>query len=71
MTRFQFESWYDVMMMSGHGPFVWASFAITFAIVAYLWIMPGIRERRLLREQRRLLAIEAAQHAAAREGQGG
>lgn len=70
MTRFQFESWHDAMMMSGHGPFVWASFAITFAIIGYLWIAPVIRERRLLREQRRLLAIEAAQ-AATRQGQGG
>lgn len=54
LTRFQFESIQDMLMMSGHGPFVWASYAITLAAVLWLLISPLMRQRRFFREQRRM-----------------
>jgi heme exporter protein D len=43
-----------MLLMSGHGPFVWAAYAITLVVVLWLLISPLVRQRRFFREQGRL-----------------
>ncbi|MDQ2077846.1 heme exporter protein CcmD [Marinimicrobium sp. ABcell2] len=47
---FQFDSLQDFIQMSGHGPFVWACYGITFAVLVYLVFSPLVRRRRLIRQ---------------------
>ncbi|WP_347331411.1 heme exporter protein CcmD [Marinimicrobium locisalis] len=49
--RFYFDSWAEFFQMGGHGPYVWACFLITWAVLAYLLISPIVRQRRWLRRQ--------------------
>lgn len=60
--KFQFESLHDFVTMAGHGPYVWACYAITFALMLYLVMAPRVRTRQFIREQKRLAQrIAAAQ----------
>lgn len=47
-----FESVSAALTMDGHGPFVWAAYGLTLAVIAVLVASPLIRRRRLLRELR-------------------
>lgn len=38
--------------MSGHGPYVWACYGITFVVLLYLVLRPIRRRRRFIHRQR-------------------
>jgi len=48
MIQFYFESWSEFVKMNGHGPYVWAAYAITWVVLSYLLISPWWRKRRWL-----------------------
>lgn len=58
--KFQFDSLPDFLTMAGHGPYVWACYAITFGLMLYLAVTPTIRSRQFLRQQKRLAQRMAA-----------
>lgn len=63
--KFQFESLADFMAMSGHGPYVWASYVITFIALIFLVVNPVLQQKKLIKQQQKLrkLAQSApAQH---------
>jgi heme exporter protein D len=62
-----FDSVQALLAMEGHGPFVWAAYALTTAVVAAMVLVPLRRRRRLLRELGAAERIAAAQARA--EGQ--
>ncbi len=47
-TFWQFNSWTDFWQMDGHGPFVWASVAVTLVVMMVLVVAPLQRRKRLL-----------------------
>lgn len=56
--QFRFESLADFLTMSGHGPYVWASYAITFVALIFLVVNPVIQHTALLKQyqkQRKLV----------------
>ena len=50
--QFQFENLADFMSMSGHGPYVWFCYFVTFACLVYLIVAPLQRRRQLARRWR-------------------
>ena len=48
----------DFMMMNGHGPYVWASYAITFLVLATLVIVPSLKKKQLIKRFERQQRIE-------------
>ncbi|MGQ9425336.1 heme exporter protein CcmD [Gilvimarinus sp. F26214L] len=52
--NFQFDSLREFILMGDHGPYVWACYAITFALMLYLAWAPGIRTRQFIRQQKRI-----------------
>lgn len=59
MLKFQFDSVADFISMSGHGPYVWACYAITAACLIYLAVTPVLRRRATLAEVRRQAKLAA------------
>ncbi len=59
---FQFDSLYHFLAMDGHGPWVWVSYGVSLAVMAWLVISPLRRRRAILRivdnRQRRTAAGE-------------
>ncbi len=55
MMSFYFDSLGDFVRMGGHGPYVWACYLITWGVLLYLLLSPGIRRRRWVRRQAALL----------------
>lgn len=53
MLKFQFDSVADFISMSGHGPYVWACYAITAVCLIYLAVAPVVQRRAILAEVRR------------------
>ncbi|MEO1078162.1 MAG: heme exporter protein CcmD [Pseudomonadota bacterium] len=47
-----FESFSELLAMSGHGAYVWSAYAITGAVLLQLFFWPRRGRRRLLRELR-------------------
>lgn len=65
--KFQFESFADFMMMNGHGPYVWASYLITFVAIVYLLCAPVVMQRAFIKKQRKqlkLAQLQASKHTA-------
>ena len=58
-----FESFADFLAMGKHGPYVWAAYGLTFAIVAWNILQPLRQRKKLLAEQ------SAAQRREARSPQ--
>lgn len=52
--KFQFESLADFMTMSGHGPYVWACYAITFVALIFLVVNPALQKKALIKQQKKL-----------------
>lgn len=52
--KFQFDSIADFITMNGHGPFVWASYAITFAVLIYLLVSPLLQKKTFIKQQQKL-----------------
>jgi len=49
---FQFENFDAFIAMGGHGPYVWAAYGLSLAIMAWLAIAPLRRQRALLADLR-------------------
>lgn len=49
--KFQFESIADFIAMNGHGPYVWASYAITFAVLIFLLVSPLLQKKAFVKQQ--------------------
>lgn len=63
--EFYFESLDAFLHMDGHGVYVWVCYLITWGVLLYLWLSPGIRRKRWLRHQ------AALQRRHARNGDSG
>lgn len=50
--KFQFASMTEFFSMSGHGPYVWAAYAITLAALLYLIIKPWYHQRSFKMQQK-------------------
>ncbi|MGD9660606.1 MAG: heme exporter protein CcmD [Porticoccaceae bacterium] len=61
---FQFESLAELMSMEGHGVYVWASYAITFVVMAFMVVNPLLRARQTLKTVR-LQQTRSGRHSAA------
>ncbi|MEZ0151899.1 MAG: heme exporter protein CcmD [Candidatus Reddybacter sp.] len=55
---FQFDSIDAFIAMGGHGPYVWAAYGLSLAIMAWLAIAPLRRQRALLAELRQRLQAQ-------------
>lgn len=62
--QFQFESIGDFIAMSGHGPFVWAAYAITLAVLIFLLVNPVIQKKAFIKQQLKLQKLAKANSAA-------
>lgn len=62
--KFQFETIADFIAMNGHGPYVWASYAITFAVLIFLLISPLLQKKAFLKQQQKLQKLAQANPAA-------
>jgi heme exporter protein D len=51
--KFQFESIVDLFQMSGHGPYVWGSYIITFLVVGILIYIPYKLKREIVVQLKR------------------
>ncbi|GAB3277281.1 heme exporter protein CcmD [Parahaliea aestuarii] len=63
-----FDSLHAALAMEGHGPFVWAAYAITAVVLLTLLLSPVLRSRRLRRDlageiRRRETAAGEGRHA--------
>jgi len=65
---FRFDSVQDFLQMSGHGPYVWSAYAISFAVMLWLVISPLRRRRLLLLELRRQQRRDAVRREAVEQG---
>lgn len=52
--KFQFESFADFMAMSGHGPYVWAAYAITFISLMFLLFSPLLQKKAFIKQQKKM-----------------
>lgn len=52
--KFQFETFADFLSMSGHGPYVWAAYAITFISLVYLLLSPVRQKKAFVKQQRKM-----------------
>lgn len=55
-----FENFTALMMMDGHGPYVWAAYGITTVVMVSLVLSPLLRKRQLLAQLRIGLRREQA-----------
>ena len=64
---FQFQNFDAFLSMGGHGPYVWAAYGLSLAIMAWLAVAPLYRQRAVLKSQRQHLQ---AQHRQAQRQRG-
>ncbi len=57
--KFQFENIVDLFQMSGHGPYVWCSYIITFLIVGILIYIPYKLKRGIVVQLKRQQKLES------------
>ncbi len=57
--KFQFENIVDLFQMSGHGPYVWGSYIITFLIVGILIYIPYKLKRGIVVQLKRQQKLES------------
>ncbi|WP_323814577.1 heme exporter protein CcmD [Cellvibrio sp. NN19] len=62
--KFQFESIADFIAMNGHGPFVWASYAITFVVLVFLLVSPLMQKKAFIKQQLKLQKLAQTNSAA-------
>lgn len=60
---FQFDSFNEFIQMGGHGPYVWASYVISLAVLVWLIVSPLLRKRKLIQEVVREQCREAARRS--------
>lgn len=56
----QFDSFREFLVMGGHGPYVWAAYAITLAVLLGLVVSARQQRRRFFRQQAARLKRERA-----------
>ncbi len=54
--KFYFENMTDFIWMSGHGPYVWSCYGVTFAAFLGLWWWMRLQMKSLVHEQQLLAA---------------
>ncbi|KGE03411.1 heme exporter protein CcmD [Pseudohaliea rubra] len=54
-----FDSFKAMLVMDGHGAYVWAAYGLTLLVLSLVLAAPGRRRRRLLRELRGELRRQA------------
>jgi len=64
----QFDSFSDAIAMGGHGPYVWAAYAITLFVVMIILLRPIVVTRQLQSEIRRVAARQSAQPMSSENG---
>ncbi|MFT6388642.1 MAG: heme exporter protein D [Cellvibrionaceae bacterium] len=57
---FQFEGLLDFLTMSGHGSYVWASYAVTLLALMFLIIIPIHQKKQLAIQIKRQQRIESS-----------
>lgn len=57
---FQFKDIADLLYMSGHGPYVWASYLITVVGIIGLAVLPAMARKKFIRLQKSLLRHQAS-----------
>lgn len=63
MREFYFESLKDFAWMSGHGPYVWICYFVTFMVLTFILLMPVFKSRRFMKTQRALARrVQAEAH---------
>ncbi len=60
--KFQFESIADLLSMSGHGPYVWGAYFVTFVAIATLIYIPYKLKRQIVAQVKRQQKIEKPAH---------
>ena len=55
---FQFENFEAFISMGGHGPYVWAAYGLSLAIMAWLALAPLRRQRALLADMRQRMEAQ-------------
>lgn len=70
--KFQFETVADFIAMNGHGPYVWAAYAITFASLVFLVVSPVLQRKAFFRQQQKMQKLARQQFDGRQplEGQG-
>lgn len=63
--KFQFESIADFIAMNGHGPYVWAAYAITFAVLIYLLVSPLLQKKTFIKQQQKIQKLAQTNPATA------
>ena len=64
--NFQFSSFAEFIDMAGHGPFVWAAYAVTLVTLVALIVLPSRGARAFIaQEKKRLDVAERRARAAA------
>ncbi len=53
------------LAMGGYAVYVWPAYAVFLAVLAWDWLAPSLRRRRLTRELRGRIAREQTRHARA------
>lgn len=48
----------DWLAMGGYAAYVWPAYAVFFAVLAWDWLAPGFRKRKLMRELHGRIARE-------------
>ena len=59
--KFQFESLADFIAMNGHGPFVWAAYAITLAALIFLVVSPVLQRKAFFKQQEKVQKLARQQ----------
>jgi heme exporter protein D len=54
-----FESFADFLAMGTHGPYVWAAYGVSFAVIVWNVAQPWLTRRRWLKEQSAQLKRDA------------
>lgn len=67
--KFQFESIADFIAMNGHGPFVWAAYAITFAVLIFLLVSPLLQKKAFIKQLQKTQKLEKLAQANSSAGQ--
>jgi heme exporter protein D len=62
--KFQFDSFADFLAMNGHGPYVWASFVITFVVLIFLLVSPLLQRKAFIKQQQKLQKLAQVNSAA-------
>lgn len=62
--KFQFESIADFIAMNGHGSYVWASYAITFAVLVFLLVSPLLQKKAFVKQQIKQQKLSPANNTA-------